>query len=269
LGFCREIFATPSPMAAILINDAAYGLRRVAPLLAPLDRGGARVLEVGAGCLILSAYLAARGFRVTSLEPLPEEFGGVFFELQQQVLAHCAARKISLELVTQAAEIYVALDRFDVVFTIQALEHMPNPYRALDNMYASLAPGGVLLANCPNYDVPYENHIEIVLVTRSKRVNELVYPGRTAARREFWNGLTFIRYSQLRRYLVARGMAFVFDHTMLREAFTRLGEDSLFSARRGSAARRAYHILRSLGLIRLLNFVPLRFQTPMEVLIRK
>lgn len=44
---------------------------------------------------------------------------------------------------------------FDVIFSTFVLEHVSDPRRTLDTLFALLRPGGVLLLFCPRYDVPF------------------------------------------------------------------------------------------------------------------
>src|SRR5260221_4307431 len=141
-------------------NEARFGLSRLIPVLTSQRSEHPELLEVGAGTCILSAYLASKGHHVTALEPMGPEFG-FFTELQNQVLDFCRCKGIPLNVMRATGEQLELKERFDVAFTINALEHMRDPLVTLDNMVASLKPGGIVLAHCPNYTIPLDTHFNI------------------------------------------------------------------------------------------------------------
>jgi SAM-dependent methyltransferase len=203
---------------------------------------------------------------VTSVEPLGSEFD-FFSDLHGRVLDYCHRRAIPLSIVRAKGEALNLPEQFDLAFTINALEHMEDPLRTIDNMCESLKPGGVALLHCPNYTVPFEVHFNIWLVTQSKRLNEWLYRSKIDRRRRIWDELTFIRTVDVRRHLAGRGAHFTFNRSVMRDLMMRLLDDPLFAQRMPSILRAMAATLRSTGLIQRLTLVPARFQTPMEVLI--
>lgn len=266
--FGRKIWPNLFGRPATAVNQAKFGLSRILPALCRLTGSDFRVLEVGAGSMLLSAYLASAGLRVTALEPLTPDFDW-FQALQTEVLAYCSRQGIAFEQVKTVAEEYVAPGRYDLVFTIHTLEHMRDPLHALENMYLSLKEPGALLAVCPNYDVPFEPHLGIFLVGLSKSLNSKLYASRIAAKPKVWDGLYFIRYSRLRQHLDEKRIRYSFNRYMVRDMFQQLGKDEFFYSRMPSFVRWSYRIFQSAGVINLLSILPLRMQTPMELLITK
>ena len=264
--FCSEIFPK-EPMYDRFVNEARFGLSRVVPIL-PSFAGSIEVLEIGAGSCMLSAYLASKRLSVTAVEPLGPEFD-FFSDLQRRVLEFCRRKGIELRLVRATGEQLNLPGRFDVAFTINALEHMRDPLRAIDNMYDSLKPGGIALIHCPNYTIPFEVHFNVVLVTRSKPINQWVYRSRISRYPKVWDELNFVRYVDVHRHLVKRRANFSFDHSVMHELAVRLMEDPIFAVRMPAVVRAIGAMLRHTGLLRALSYVPPRFQTPMEVHIRK
>jgi 2-polyprenyl-3-methyl-5-hydroxy-6-metoxy-1,4-benzoquinol methylase len=266
--FGRKIWPDLVGRPATAVNQAKFGLSRILPVLSRLPGQNVRVLEVGAGSMLLSAYLASKGLNVTALEPLTPDFS--WFEvLQIEVLAYCSREGITFERVDSLAEEYATPERYDVIFTIHVLEHMRDPLRALENMYQSLKAPGFLLAVCPNYDVPFEPHLGIFLVGLSKSLNARLYANRIAANSKIWDGLFFVRYSRLRQYFDEKRIRYVFNRCMVRDMFLQLGKDEFFYTRMPRFVRWSHHILKSAGVIDLLYFLPLRMQTPMELLVTK
>jgi hypothetical protein len=114
-----------------------------------------------------------------------------------------------------------------------------------------------------------EVHFNILLVTRSKPINEWLYRSRIARYPSVWRELNFIRYIDVRRHLERRGSSFTFNTSVLRDAVRRLLDDPIFAERMPMPVRAIGGILRYTGLVWALSLIPPRLQTPMEVLIRK
>jgi hypothetical protein len=70
---------------------------------------------------------------VTALKPMGPEFG-LFTNIQTRVLDFCRRKGIPLNLVRATGKQLEMKNRFDAVFTINALEHMRDPLFTLDNM---------------------------------------------------------------------------------------------------------------------------------------
>jgi SAM-dependent methyltransferase len=116
------------------LGDAAF------PLLRRLARGTGmlQVLDVGSGRGASSRWWAARGARVTALEPSP----AMRAESGARALAEGVATAID-----HAAGGLEALDpdrRFDVALALDVLCYLPDPTAALRTIVGSLAPDGLL-----------------------------------------------------------------------------------------------------------------------------
>jgi SAM-dependent methyltransferase len=265
--FCLEIFPK-EPMYERFVNEARFGLSRVRCILSSFDPKTVEVLEVGAGSCILSAYLASKRLRVTAVEPLGPEFD-FFTDLQGRVLEFCRRKAIDLKLVRTTGEQLDLPGRFDVAFTINALEHMRDPLLTIDNMHNSLKPGGVALVHCPNYTIPFDSHFNIFLITRSKPINKWLYYSKIDRYPRVWDELNFVRYVDVRRHLVKRRANFTFERSVMQDLVTRLLNDLIFAERMPAVVHAIGVMLRYSGLFHALTLVPPRFQTPMEVQIKK
>jgi SAM-dependent methyltransferase len=265
--FGSRIFPN-GPMYDRFLNEARFGLSRVLRLLSSFDAETTQILEVGAGSCLLSAYLASKGLHVTAVEPLGPEFD-FFTEPQKLVLEFCRSKAIPVKLLRSTGEQIDLPRQFDVAFTINALEHMRDPLRTIANMCDSLKPGGMALVHCPNYTIPFEVHFNIVLITRRKAINEWLYRSKISRYPEVWKELNFVRYIDVRRHLVKQRANFAFDRSVMRDLVVRLMDDPIFAERMPAIVRAIGAMLRYAGLLHALTYVPPRFQTPMEVQIRK
>ena len=265
--FCWDI-APRTPMYEVFVNEARFSLARLLPILSSLNGNDLEVLEVGAGSCMLAAYLATSKLCVTAVEPLGSEFD-FFTDLQNRVLEHCREKGIPLRVIRTTGEKLDLPEHFDFAFTVNSLEHMSAPLQTLDNMYLSLRPGGVLLAHCPNYTIPFDTHFNILLITRWKRLNEWLYRSRISRCPDVWRELNFIRYADVRRHLARRGLAFRFNRSVTADMITRTTGDRIFAERMPGVVRAISRLVQAAGLVQALRLLPACWQTPMEVLIYK
>jgi SAM-dependent methyltransferase len=102
---------------------------------------GARVLEVGAVPLLLTAALAAQEYQVHALDVAPQRFAGAIERLGLDVLP-CDVEKQPIPFPD---------DSFDVVLFNELFEHLRiDPIFTLEEVLRVLAPGGRLLLSTPN-----------------------------------------------------------------------------------------------------------------------
>jgi 2-polyprenyl-6-hydroxyphenyl methylase / 3-demethylubiquinone-9 3-methyltransferase len=117
--------------------DAHWGLdsRDRKPL------AGKRVLDVGCGAGLLTEPLARLGGAVTGVDAAPENVAAA--------RAHAAGQGLAIDYV--AGDI-AALDlgRFDLITSMEVIEHVTDPSAFIDALAAQLAPGGLMILSTPN-----------------------------------------------------------------------------------------------------------------------
>src|SRR5690606_7464751 len=122
-----------------------------------------RIMEIGAGLGLLSAYLFKLGHDVTAVEPANVAFG-MFEATKAQIwkeLGSEAPRLVELP----AEELSVdGVGQFDFIFSINVMEHIDDLQAATAAILKLLRPGGISVNSCPNYWVPYEPHYGIPMV---------------------------------------------------------------------------------------------------------
>jgi 2-polyprenyl-3-methyl-5-hydroxy-6-metoxy-1,4-benzoquinol methylase len=123
------------------------------------------ILEVGAGILALSIQLASEGFEITAVEPVEKGFDEISI-LMTQFRKIAQEEKISLKVLKKPIEECVLTNDFDLIFSINVMEHLRNPQKVILELTKNLKTGGIYRFLCPNYDFPYEPHFGIWMFKR-------------------------------------------------------------------------------------------------------
>ncbi|MDV3458096.1 bifunctional 2-polyprenyl-6-hydroxyphenol methylase/3-demethylubiquinol 3-O-methyltransferase UbiG [Sphingomonas sp. HF-S4] len=106
---------------------------------APL--AGRTALDVGCGAGLLAEPLARLGARVTGLDAAPENIGAA--------RAHAAAVGLDIDYVAGGIE-DLPSRRFDLVTSMEVIEHVSDPGAFIAGLADALAPGGLMVLSTPN-----------------------------------------------------------------------------------------------------------------------
>jgi 2-polyprenyl-6-hydroxyphenyl methylase/3-demethylubiquinone-9 3-methyltransferase len=106
---------------------------------APL--AGKTVLDVGCGAGLLVEPLARLGAKVTGLDAAPENIGAA--------RTHAAAMGLEIEYIAGGIEDLPGR-RFDLVTSMEVIEHVSNPAAFVAGLAEALAPGGLMILSTPN-----------------------------------------------------------------------------------------------------------------------
>jgi 2-polyprenyl-3-methyl-5-hydroxy-6-metoxy-1,4-benzoquinol methylase len=222
---------------------------------------GKRLLEVGAGSGLLSILLHKEGFDVTALDPAIAGFEPL------GRLAGAMRRWFHAESLPFLAMAAAQLDpqqhgHFDLIFSVNVLEHIPDLETAFRAIASVLSRSGKMVHTCPNYMVPYEPHYRIPLVPVFPRLTAFF---KAALRQdELWRSLNFVTYRRIVRCAAAAGLKVRFAAGTMAEAFLRLDSDPMFRERQRGLVTRLYSVLRRAGLMRAIAAVPFQLATPMR-----
>lgn len=117
--------------------DGHWGIdsARFAPL------AGRSALDVGCGAGLLTEPLARLGARATGVDAAPENIGAA--------RAHAAAMGLDIEYVAGGIE-DLAGRQFDLVVSMEVIEHVASPANFVAGLAGALAPGGLMILSTPN-----------------------------------------------------------------------------------------------------------------------
>ena len=154
---------------SLLIAEAGNGFALMAPYLDALP-AGARVLEVGSGAAILLAQLTQSypHVAITGLEPI-----GAGFAFAEATLDRLT-QTIPLDLRRVGYEGLTGDERFDLIFSINVFEHLPDWRDFLRFTAERLTPTGRCVIYCPNYGLPYESHFSLPIIA-SKALTRRIF----------------------------------------------------------------------------------------------
>lgn len=256
---CAKACNTPVERARLRLvdchNEVSTGLR-VLREIPP----GARVLEVGAGTGLLSLILRSAGVDIVPIEPGSGGFG--FNATAGRLLRERvdAADLKVLDIGVQDLDPAVH-GKFDLIFSVNVLEHIPDLTSAFAGMRSVLAPGGKMRHTCANYLLPYDPHYGIFLVPFLPRATAWFKP--SLRNDEVWESLNFVTVGQVKRLCKQHGLTCSFESGALYEAFQRLGTDDAFRARQPGWLSAVKRVLEVTGGLKLIKHMPASISTPM------
>ena len=238
------------------VAEVAVGLALVDGFLAP----GRRILEVGAGIGLLAYILKRRGLDIVALEPGANGFG-------DSALIGAALRDFlgDHDLVVidrEASGLDPQIDGvFDLIFSVNVLEHIPDLKENIAGMRDVLAAQGVMIHTCPNYNVPYEPHYALPLVPAFPQAVTWARP--ELRQDELWKSLNFITSGKVHLIARAMGLDVHFRRAVLYDTLKRIESDPVFSQRHPGLFLTIYRLLDRTGLLGLLRILPPGLATPM------
>lgn len=107
------------------------------------DLSGMRVLEIGCGRGGFARYLQGLGADLVAAD-----FSETAVEVATRILGdlpHCEARVIDIQ------DIPYPDNSFDMIVSLETLEHVPDPFKGLSELVRVTKPGGKLVITTPNY----------------------------------------------------------------------------------------------------------------------
>ena len=206
---------------------------------------------------LVARYLRSCGIEIAALEPY-----GTGFDLFDHVRAEILERfgDGGLKWLSIGVDDLRPVDhgRFDFIYSLHVLEHVPDVRSAIARMADVLEPGGRMLHICPNYRVPYDPHIGAPALWALPRLTELIFPDRIARKRDVWRSVNFVTAGRLRRAARHKALKVRFDRRMMGITLDRYRADPVFAGR-----HRSLMVRGALLASTLLRRLPGAWQSPM------
>lgn len=244
------------------LAEASQTLRVLNGLSVP---AAGRLLEVGAGLGLVSLFLSRCGFDITALEPA----GSGFEDHERFAPSLASALDASVQHLAIGAEDLCVDEhgQFDLIFSNNVLEHVPDLSAVLAAMTGVMADEGCMVHSCPNYTIPFEPHFGIPLVPLRPALTARVLP---ASMRDsgLWHSLNFVRAADIAVDAETLGLVVTFRRGLLAASIDRLTLDPEFRSRHRLLAR-VGSVVSAVGVTAALRRLPPRFSTPMDFMLTK
>jgi SAM-dependent methyltransferase len=252
------------PLFEVYAQEALFARALFAPQLNALPKA-ARVLEIGAGMMLLSCQLQSEGFDVTAVEPVGPGFSH-FHRLQDIVLSFAKVNRCVPRVVAIAAEELTLNDEFQFAYSMNVMEHVADVRKVIERTVASLRVGGIYRFACPNYLFPYEPHFNIPTLI-SKRATEkwlgrrIMSSTRVEDAEGTWRSLNWVTVPQIRAAVRSLPHAEVsFDRRLISAMLERVVHDREFAERRSTWVRDVVGYLVKCRLHTAASWIPALLQ---------
>ena len=242
------------------IEQAAFGIG----LLSRFDLTGKRILEVGSGAGILTAWLLLNDINVIGIEP--SALGFHFHEdIFTAILDYFQLPKDKVFDRTAEQIDEAELGKFHLIFSVNVMEHIPpnNHELVFQKMKSVLHENGIMYHHCPNYTIPYEPHYGLPLIPFFPQV---VGKLTGKIKEPLWQSVNFITLSQVKSITAHNSLNSYFEKGIMAESFKRLQYDTEFAFRH-PVLTKVSKIMNKLGIIKAMENLPPQFCTPMTFII--
>lgn len=241
------------------VNEIRVGFNLISPLVGP----EMRVLEVGCGIGGLTKFFRMSGVDVMGIEPGASGFG-FMPEVGRSILELPPPTDQGCILPINAADLNPETHgKFDLIYSVNVIEHIPDLNTAFLGMASVLKPGGQMVHMCPNYFIPYEPHFSIPLVPFFPELTRKMFPKKIARHPGIWEELNFISARRVRRLAQQNNLSVSFDRAVASQTFQRLECDTTFSARHSGVIGSVMRLALRLRIPRILDLLPGEYLTPM------
>jgi 2-polyprenyl-3-methyl-5-hydroxy-6-metoxy-1,4-benzoquinol methylase len=156
----------------IYAAEAKYGRIYLDKKLKSMSKESS-ILEIGGGTLALAIQLKFEGFNISCVQPKDTAFPEINY-LAESYLKVASREKINLKIFEFFIENINLNQKYDLIFSINVMEHVKNPYLILKIIKNLLSYTGTYKFYCPNYDFPYEPHFAKFLI--KYRNNAFFFP---------------------------------------------------------------------------------------------
>ena len=198
---------------------------------------GSHVVEIGAGIGLLALNLANHGFEVTAFEPEANGFTEMH-AMREVILSNWVDQIPTVNFIDHYIDATTELDKpADYMCAINVIEHVPEYEQLIVNALKLKAESATLRLICPNYDIPYEPHLEIPIIF-TKNLTWRIFKKRIAKSTisnpiDFYRDLSWPTQRKLRKKLDNLGLVVEFSRDATNHYTNRALIDSKFIERKG------------------------------------
>lgn len=264
------VASTPPELVDLHFNESTFGLTEFSRVFDERFGGSAERrsgLEIGSGAGFLLTRMKDRypEHDWQGIEPIGQGFAR--FESALDVIAeryHLAVHRTTFEA-------FETSQRFDLIFSLNVLEHVDSWRDCLAKAHGLLRPGGAAVFLCPNYSFPYEPHYALPVIV-NKAVTARIFRKQIAKYDEehqttdLWASINFIKKREVVAFCRERGIKLTFDDAIMTRMVEKLWTDDHFANRQRVLAAPA-KLLHRLGVTRLLEHFPLNRVSPYSKII--
>ena len=226
-----------------------------------------KILEVGGGVHLLTSFLNQE-YDITSVEP-----GG--FTAYTNKLRNKILSKNNLKVHTTTIENFKTVEKFDLIFSMNVLEHTEDIEKHLRRCSKFLKDeNSLLLIQCPNYTFPFECHFNkwfipflpnftFKYLRKKKLIKEL-------GRERYYNKLNFLNFNCTYFKIKKLNLPTTFIHP-LKHIFDRMENDAVFKERiyQNLIVKISYKIINFLRIKNLLIAIYPKFLCPYLIMVIK
>ena len=149
-----------------------------------------KILEIGSGPGMLISELKNLfpSIEMTGLEPSIrgyDRYKKIFNSLKQK-----STNIKNLNLVNNDIKNFQTEEKYDLIFSVNVLEHVEDWIIYLENAKKLLSPKGKCVILCPNYDFPYESHYIIPIII-NKNFTKFLFKNKIETHDKKHNLVTF------------------------------------------------------------------------------
>ena len=209
------------------------------------------ILEIGSGTGVLLNELKTHypQIKMTGLEPF-QSGHKKFNKISDSI------KNNKLNIINKGIEEFNTIEKFDLIFSINVLEHLKDYEKYIENTYKFLNKNGTNIILCPNYDFPYESHYIIPIII-NKKITKFFFKNYIKkyeiknGMKNHWEGLNFISKKKLTNFLKKNNYNYYFDLAIKERILNRILYDKALKRRQGLVGSLAI-ILKFLFLDKLL-----------------
>jgi ubiquinone/menaquinone biosynthesis C-methylase UbiE len=92
-------------------------------------------------------------------------------------------------------------ETFDIVWSIQVLEHVQDPFKALTESIRVLKPKGIFFVHCPNYFYHWESHYRLCILPMMPKKLAKLYLKMRGRDTKFIDSINYITPQKIEKYL--------------------------------------------------------------------